>query len=76
MYCNRPLYGFGKRAEYQASIDHYFPTSKGGSLKDKNLVLACKRCNSLKGDKVPIINLQEAYLLKRKGVSLFFLVSS
>lgn len=35
------------------TLDHVLPKSKGGRSTWQNLVTACKRCNSLKGDKTP-----------------------
>lgn len=35
------------------TIDHVMPKSRGGKSTWSNLVTACKRCNSLKGDKTP-----------------------
>lgn len=35
------------------TIDHLMPRSKGGKSTWKNLVTACARCNSLKGDQTP-----------------------
>mgnify|MGYP000196719752 FL=1 len=35
------------------TIDHVLPKSKGGKSTWNNLVTACKKCNSLKGDKTP-----------------------
>lgn len=35
------------------TIDHWIPLSKGGTWDLENLKLAHKRCNSLKGDKMP-----------------------
>lgn len=35
------------------TIDHVVPKSKGGESTWKNLVTACSRCNSLKGDRTP-----------------------
>lgn len=32
-------------------IDHIIPLSQGGNNEDSNLITACHRCNSLKGDK-------------------------
>lgn len=37
----------------QATLDHYYPTSAGGESEIFNLVLCCKRCNKLKGSKIP-----------------------
>jgi 5-methylcytosine-specific restriction endonuclease McrA len=33
------------------TIDHFIPKSKGGTNEIQNLRLACKRCNSDKGNK-------------------------
>lgn len=35
------------------TIDHVIPKSKGGNSSWSNLVTACKRCNSIKGDGKP-----------------------
>lgn len=35
------------------TIDHVIPRSKGGKTEWKNLVTACHRCNTYKGDKTP-----------------------
>ena len=35
------------------TLDHVIPSSKGGQHTWANLVTACKRCNSLKGDRTP-----------------------
>lgn len=35
------------------AADHIFPRSMGGRDSEDNLVAACKRCNSSKGDKLP-----------------------
>jgi len=32
-------------------VEHQFPKSRGGTNDFDNLVLACRRCNSTKGDK-------------------------
>ena len=39
--------------ETDLSIDHLIPRSKGGKSNWKNLVTACKTCNSIKGDDTP-----------------------
>jgi len=40
----------------QATKDHAYPKSKGGTNDDFNLVLACKTCNRDKGNKFPFMN--------------------
>ena len=35
------------------TLDHVLPKSRGGKSSWSNLVTACKRCNSVKGDKTP-----------------------
>ncbi len=37
----------------QATKDHIYPKSKGGPNCTTNLILACKKCNSLKADVFP-----------------------
>jgi 5-methylcytosine-specific restriction endonuclease McrA len=38
----------------QLTLDHVLPRSKGGKHSWDNVVIACERCNSLKGDRTPI----------------------
>ena len=45
-YCGRC---FGTSKWDMATRDHKIPVCKGGTNADDNLVLACGRCNSLKG---------------------------
>jgi 5-methylcytosine-specific restriction endonuclease McrA len=40
----------------EASKDHYFPKSKGGTDDDFNLVLACRKCNQIKDASFPFYN--------------------
>jgi 5-methylcytosine-specific restriction endonuclease McrA len=40
-------------SEKDLTIDHVIPRSKGGKTNWKNLVTACHRCNTMKGDKTP-----------------------
>lgn len=40
----------------EATKDHVYPKSKGGPNSTTNLILACKRCNSLKADTFPYLN--------------------
>lgn len=36
--------------EYRAaSLDHVYPVSRGGTNQRTNIVLACRKCNELKG---------------------------
>jgi 5-methylcytosine-specific restriction endonuclease McrA len=42
----RPILG-----RVQGSVDHVVPKSIGGSEEMRNLVLACKPCNSVKGER-------------------------
>ncbi len=35
------------------TLDHVLPKSRGGGSNWANLATACKRCNSIKGDKTP-----------------------
>ena len=37
---------------YYWTIDHLWPVSKGGSNLPRNIVLACRSCNSAKSDRV------------------------
>lgn len=47
VYCASPL-------EFDfATLDHVYPLSHGGAHVAGNLVLACGRCNRLKGDLLP-----------------------
>jgi 5-methylcytosine-specific restriction endonuclease McrA len=45
-YCNRVL------TKENRTIDHLVPVAEGGSNAIGNLRLACKYCNSKKGDKL------------------------
>jgi hypothetical protein len=46
-FCKTPL-------EFnQITFDHYMPRSKSGTMDVFNLVTCCKRCNKLKGSRVP-----------------------
>lgn len=46
-------YCLNKIPLHQATKDHAYPRSKGGSNDDFNIVLACRRCNSEKDDIFP-----------------------
>jgi hypothetical protein len=45
-YCRAPEVVFNSTFE----VEHVFPTSRGGSDDLENLALACRACNSHKGD--------------------------
>ena len=38
----------------QLTLDHVIPRSKGGKHTWDNVVIACERCNSRKGDRTPL----------------------
>ncbi|MBW4577381.1 MAG: HNH endonuclease [Aphanothece sp. CMT-3BRIN-NPC111] len=38
----------------QLTLDHVIPRSKGGKHTWDNVVIACERCNSRKGDRTPV----------------------
>ena len=46
-YCHRPL-------RWPASLDHVQPRSRGGSDRRHNLVLACRACQTRKGNSAPV----------------------
>ena len=52
------------------TLDHIIPKSKGGASDWKNLVTACSRCNSSKGDLTPE---QAGLTLRQKPYKLSFI---
>lgn len=46
-YCTRTFEGDGRRGR---TLDHLIPLSRGGTHEMSNLVLACSKCNGVKGD--------------------------
>jgi len=40
-------------AKKALTLDHVIPKSKGGKTNWQNLITACHRCNTLKGDRTP-----------------------
>ena len=52
--CGRELSFTGNpNGKYYPSIDHIIPLSKGGKHEWKNVQLACRKCNTIKCDKIP-----------------------
>ena len=41
------------KSDLALTIDHIIPKSKGGEDSWENLISACRRCNSKKGDRTP-----------------------
>ena len=50
-YCSTTLTKAGTLSNKSATLDHKIPLSNGGKNDIHNLVLACRRCNQLKGRK-------------------------
>jgi 5-methylcytosine-specific restriction endonuclease McrA len=48
LYCGKVL------DKYCITIDHYIPTSKGGTDSLDNCLAACKDCNNEKSDLMPL----------------------
>lgn len=48
VYCSKQL----TLGTNDACVDHVIPLAKGGNNEDENLVMACRRCNSSKKDKL------------------------
>lgn len=46
-------YCLSQLSSEELSIDHIMPKSRGGKDTWENLVTACKKCNSKKGDRTP-----------------------
>jgi len=38
----------------EAELDHFFPSSRGGTDRYENLRASCKSCNASKGNKTPL----------------------
>jgi len=53
-YCGVPFYG-----DIVPTLDHVNPKTLGGETSHKNTVLACRRCNNLKG-------VSNTYMLREK----------
>jgi len=50
-YCDKKTPRPGTKAGTATHIDHKIPQSKGGTYAPENLVIACKRCNTEKGNR-------------------------
>jgi 5-methylcytosine-specific restriction endonuclease McrA len=48
VYCNRDM------SIHEITYDHVMPKIRGGEHKWENVSLACKECNSKKGDSLPV----------------------
>src|SRR5690606_34976638 len=55
-----------QRSDFMATLDHVIPKCRGGTNHLDNLVLACRRCNSTKGDMSVVHFL---FMLRFNGVS-------
>jgi 5-methylcytosine-specific restriction endonuclease McrA len=53
-WCKRVVQTHSVRPD-QATLDHLVPRSAGGSDKTCNLVIACRECNSKRGN-VPVLD--------------------
>jgi 5-methylcytosine-specific restriction endonuclease McrA len=58
----------------EATKDHYYPKSKGGTDHDFNLVLACKRCNHIKDSTFPYYNKKGELVEPKKFSHLDFIL--
>lgn len=56
----------------QATKDHVYPKSKGGSNDDFNLVLACRKCNGEKDNIFPYFNVEGTEVKPKKVFSSAF----
>ncbi len=52
-YCGGSISFDKSRGWLRATIDHFYPTSRGGSKGISNVVLACDKCNARKRAKKP-----------------------
>jgi len=59
-------YCLGRIPMSQATKDHVYPKSKGGTNDDFNMVLACRKCNSEKDNIFPYFNVEGAEVKPKK----------
>lgn len=50
-YCRRPFV----KLDHRATLDHYVPYRLWRGWSETNLVLACGPCNTVKGDRLPLV---------------------
>ncbi|HYG87748.1 MAG TPA: HNH endonuclease [Azospirillum sp.] len=62
-YCGEPV-------GVKATFDHVIPQAYGGVDEPGNIVLAHRRCNQLKGDRLPTAEEVERLLTQRRGSRL------
>lgn len=51
-YCGVLVIESGPNIPHKATVDHILPVSKGGKNNRENLVTACCKCNSHKGNQI------------------------
>lgn len=73
-WCGKPFLPHNK--DLEASIEHLFPISRGGSTQAFNTVIAHARCNNEHGDQLPDeMALRKFYAIRKKDAvtaMLFF----
>lgn len=61
-YCMKPI------PFSEATKDHLYPKSRGGSNHEFNIVLACRRCNNNKDSQFPVLNVNGEEVKPRKAL--------
>ena len=68
-YCGTDMEGWDRG---DIHVDHFYPTSAGGSDDDMNLVVSCKRCNLKKNSRLPSpdeVAQFKAYLVSHQDIA-------
>lgn len=52
----------------EATKDHLYPKSRGGSNHEFNIVLACRKCNNDKDSQFPVLNVEGKEVKPRKAL--------